>query len=55
MGLSDLYIAYLGLHLTWPLVTVGDAASPDSSYLKFETTGYPSSIYGGGELAYPIT
>lgn len=39
-------IAYLGLHLAWPLVTVSDVASPDSSYLKFEKTSYSSSIYG---------
>ena len=39
-------VARLGLDLSWPLVTVSDVASPDSSYLKFETTGYLSSISG---------
>ena len=44
-ALMSMSIAYLGLHLAWPLVTVSDVASPDSSYLNFETTGYSSSIY----------
>ena len=42
----NLPCTYLGICLVKSFITVNDVALPDSSYLKFETTGYPSSIYG---------